>query len=393
MGRKVNYVDYQVLLDYYEKKRILARRAWQVIGKIKDLKEGYLSQAVHKIYQLIIQHNALVVMEDLNSEFKAKRSAKVEKAVYKNFELVLAKKLNHLILKDKNPDELGGVLKGYQLTPKIEAGKIGDFEKARQWGILFYVPPYYTSITDPITGWRKHKRNYISNSETQEAIQIFFNPDTGVKIDYDQSKQCFKFAYDNDGKYWELFAFDGLQRFRWDSKDRKVKTYNLYEEFENLFASLDESKNINQQIYGKNFEWKTLVFLWNLLNQIRNTDRAKTGNENDFLQSPVWSVKYEQFFDSRKVTVKNLPYNGDANGAYNIARKGAMLLKRIKKSPDNPNLFISLTDWDAAAQDWEKYVGINAPNIEDKAIMAVLAAEQEAVEGKTVKGVLKTFLK
>ncbi|PIR42294.1 hypothetical protein COV25_03855, partial [candidate division WWE3 bacterium CG10_big_fil_rev_8_21_14_0_10_35_32] len=48
-GKKVNYVDYHLLLDYYEKKRNLARKSWEVIGKIKDLKEGYLSQVIYKI--------------------------------------------------------------------------------------------------------------------------------------------------------------------------------------------------------------------------------------------------------------------------------------------------------------------------------------------------------
>ena len=81
------------------------------------------------------------------------------------------------------------------------------------------------------------------------------------------------------------------------------------------------------------FNWKSLAYYWNILNQIRNTDSNKEGNSNDFIQSPV-----EPFFDSRKVTDKQLPENGDANGAYNIARKGAMLLERIKKvGMTNPN--------------------------------------------------------
>jgi len=359
--RKVNYIDYQVLLDYFEKKRILARKSWEVIGRIKDLKEGYLSQAIHRIYQLIIEHNAIVVMEDLNREFKAKRTAKVEKSVYKKFELALARKLNHLILKDKKPNESGSVLNAYQLTPYIEAGKIGNFEKAKQWGILFYIRANYTSTTDPLTGWRKHK--YVPNSETEKKIQEFFKPDDGVQINYDLNKKCFKFSYKDENRtFWHLFTFNGLERFYWNNKDRKMERYNLYEKFEELFSGLDKSKNINKQIYNKDFNWKRLVFLWNLLNQIRNIDREKTGNDNDFLQSPVWLEKHQQSFDSRKIRKKNLPENGDANGAYNIARKGAMLLHRIKNCPDvskfgngnngkNPENSYYIYDLD-----WDKYV-------------------------------------
>lgn len=381
-GRKVNYVDYHLLLDYYEKKRDLARKSWEAVGKIKDLKEGYLSQAIHKLYNLILKHEAIVVMEDLNTEFKAKRGAEVEKSIYKKFELKLAKKLNHLILKDKKPLDDGGVLKPYQLTPLIKAGKIDVFEKAKQWGIIFYVQPHYTSTTDPLTGWRKHL--YISNSAPIEKrqsdkskakktnttyIKDFFDPKSGVQINYDFEKSCFKFNYkDQTGKPWDLYAYEGLERFYYDNQSRSVKPHNLYDEFESLFSGLKERHAINKQILAlESFNWKTLVFLWNLLNQIRNTDKSKESDENDFIQSPCWSNKYQCFFDSRKLTDKSLPTNGDANGAYNIARKGYILLEKIKEHAKNdpqfkkpPNLFISNQEWDEAVSDWGKYVQINS---------------------------------
>ena len=95
-----------------------------------------------------------------------------------------------------------------------------------------------------------------------------------------------------------------------------------------------------------------MAYLWNLLNQIRNSDRDKEGNENDFLQSPVWSEKIQDFFDSRKVDEYKqkfgliLPENGDANGAYNIARKGLIVLQRQLANPLNKDLFVSDRDWD-----------------------------------------------
>lgn len=367
-GKKVNYVDYHLLLDFYEKKRSLARKSWEVIGKIKDLKEGYLSQVIHKIYNLILEHNAIVVMEDLNVEFKAKRGAKVEKSVYKKFELALARKLGHLILKDRKPFDKGGVLQPYQLTPLIQVGKIGDFEKAKQWGIMFYVQPHYTSTTDPLSGWRKHL--YISNSAPIEKrkensgktkksnstyIKDFFNPAYGVQINYDSDKNCFRFSYqDQADKPWNLYAYEGLTRFYYNSHERQVKSYDLHDKFGSLFTGLDKHQNINEQIFKmEKFDWTSLVFLWNLLNQIRNTDKSKEGNENDFLQSPHWAEKYNCFFDSRKTQGRLMPDNGDANGAYNIARKGLMMLGRISehgkidpKFKKYPDLFISNYDWD-----------------------------------------------
>jgi len=354
-GKKVKYVNYHLLLDYYEKKRMIARKNWEIIGKIKEMKEGYLSYVIHEIYQLILKYNAIVIMEDLNSEFKARRTAKVEKAVYKKFELALAKKLNHLILKDKKPNEKGGVLHAYQLTPKIEDGKnISRFEKAKQWGILFYVRANYTSITDPLTGWRKQK--YISNSANIKDIKEFFYEDN-MKIKYDPKKECFCFQYETGGKNWILYAHKNLERSWYNRQKKTVEFYNLYKKFEELFSGLDKSKNINQQINNEdNFKWKSLVFLWNLLNQIRNTDRKKEEDKNDFLQSPVWSEEIQDFFDSRKVDdykrklKKEFPKNGDANGAYNIARKGLILLKRIRKNPQDYDSLILDENWDKFAQ-------------------------------------------
>lgn len=46
---------------------------------------------------------------------------------------------------------------------------------------------------------------------------------------------------------------------------------------------------------------------------------------------------------------KELPQNADANGAYNIARKGLFIIKRIKETPDDElkkvDLSISNKDW------------------------------------------------
>lgn len=343
-------VDYGNLLSVRAKEMKDASQSWETIGKIKDLKEGYLSQVIYEIYKIVIGHNAIIVLEDLNSEFKAKRIAKVEKSVYTKFELALAKKLNHLVLKNRNATEIGGVLNAYQLTPPIV--KISDFEKAKQWGIMFYVRPDYTSTIDPVTGWRK--TIYVSNSASQEEIKKLFDVKNGVKISFDNKKKCFKFSYEK----WNLYAYSELTRFYWNRNEKNpdggfgnMKKYNLYEELKKLFSELDVSKNINEQILNKsNFNWKSLIFYWNLLNQIRNTDKSKDGDENDFIQSSVWSDKINDFYDSRKKYQTELPKNGDANGAYNIARKGIMLLNEIQKNPEKPDLFIKNTDWDKFAQ-------------------------------------------
>lgn len=137
-------VDFHQKLTEKSGNRDKARKDWETIGNIKNFKEGYLSQVIHEIYKIVIENNAIIVLENLNTEFKAKRTAKVEKSVYKKFELALAKKLNHLVLKDRAPIEKGGVLNAYQLTPIIGSGDVGKYEKFPNWGIIKKVHPAYT---------------------------------------------------------------------------------------------------------------------------------------------------------------------------------------------------------------------------------------------------------
>ena len=120
----------------------------KIIENIKELKEGYLSNVVHEIAKMMVEHNAIVVMEDLNFRFKRGRFA-VERQIYQKFENMLIEKLNYLVFKDKKVTEPGGVLNAYQLTNK--SANVSDVY--RQCGWLFYIPAAYTSKIDPKTGF------------------------------------------------------------------------------------------------------------------------------------------------------------------------------------------------------------------------------------------------
>lgn len=74
------------------------------------------------------------------------------------------------------------------------------------------------------------------------------------------------------------------------------------------------------------------------------------GTEIDYLVSPV-ADENGKFYDSRTAG-SELPANADANGAYNIARKGLMIIDRIKKADNIDKLDLSITnkDWLAFAQ-------------------------------------------
>ena len=69
-NRKLHRRDYHEMLTSREKENISARQNWTTINTIKELKEGYLSQVIHVITELMIKYNAIVVLEDLNFGFK-----------------------------------------------------------------------------------------------------------------------------------------------------------------------------------------------------------------------------------------------------------------------------------------------------------------------------------
>lgn len=52
--------DYHELLDRREAERKAARVEWKTIHNIKDLKEGYISQVVHKICELVEKYDAVI---------------------------------------------------------------------------------------------------------------------------------------------------------------------------------------------------------------------------------------------------------------------------------------------------------------------------------------------
>ena len=89
------------------------------------------------------------------------------------------------------------------------------------------------------------------------------------------------------------------------------------------------------------------LLMMKLLLQMRN---SRTNSEEDFLLSPV-EDENGHFFDSRE-NIETLPNNADANGAYNIARKGLWVIRKIQETEENEkiSLAISNKEWLQFAQ-------------------------------------------
>lgn len=346
--------NYHDLLEEREKARLKERQSWQTIESIKELKEGYLSQVVHKIAQLIVKYNAVIILEDLNMGFKQGRQ-KVESSVYQQFEKSLIDKLNYLVDKSLPADVDGGLLHAYQLTNQFESFK----KMGKQNGFLFYIPAWNTSKMDPVTGF---VNLFYTRYENIEKSKLFFSKFDLIK--YNATKDWFEFSFDYD-KFttkaegtrtkWTICTFGERIETKRDSSQNNQfvsEEFDLTEKFKDFFKqySIDYKGNLKENIANQTDKkfFEGLLHLLHLTLQMRN---SKTGTEIDYMISPV-ADENGNFYDSRTCG-DDLPQNADANGAYNIARKGLWVAQQIRENDGKkyPRLDMKNKEWLSFAQE------------------------------------------
>ena len=337
--------DYKGLLTEREGENKEARRNWKKIANIKDLKRGYLSQVVHIISKMMVEYNAIVVLEDLNPGFIRGRQ-KIEHNVYEQFERMLIDKLNFYVDKHKDANETGGLLHALQLTSEFE-----NFKKSEhQNGCLFYIPAWNTSKIDPATGFANlFDTRYTNAVEAQKFFSKF------EEIRYNEEKGWFEFEFDYD-KFtqkahgtrtkWTLCTYgmrlrsfkNPAKQYNWDSE-----VVVLTDEFKRILGKvgIDIHENLKDAICNleDKKDLEPLMQFMKLLLQLRN---SRKNPEEDYILSPV-ADENGIFYDSRSCG-DELPENADANGAYNIARKGLMMIEQIKEAKDLDNLKFDISN-------------------------------------------------
>lgn len=363
---KVRRYDYKSKLVEREDERQQSRKNWKKIGRIKDLKEGYLSQVVHEICNMVIEYSAIVVMEDLNYGFKRGRF-KVERQVYQKFETMLINKLSYLVDKKKIVDEAGGLLRGYQLT--YIPDKITNIGK--QCGIIFYVPAAYTSKIDPTTGF-VNVFHFADLTTVEKREQFIYNFDS---IHYDTNKNlfCLSFDYNNF-----ITHNTRLAKTKWTIyvHGERIKKYKGNYGFDDEFVNIEE--NIKRLMYNNGIDYSDghniiadisdldvdnrknmiadLIDIIKYTVQLRNStsdNKVSTHEQWDRIISPVINES-GIFYDSNDYIERDnaeLPKDADANGAYCIALKGLYEVKQIKRNWRDDMKFnrellkISQVDW------------------------------------------------
>ena len=336
----VGNFNYHAKLEQREQEREQARKSWQSVGKIKDLKEGFLSAVIHEIAVMMIENNAIVVLEDLNFGFKRGRF-KVERQVYQKFEKMLIDKLNYLSFKDRKADEEGGILRGYQLAQQFTS-----FQRlGKQSGFLFYIPAAYTSKIDPVTGFINHFNfNDIANAEKRkdffmkmERIEMR-NGDIEFEFDYRKYK-TYQTDYQN---VWTVNSSGKRIVMRIDENGRKqmtdyYPTQEIVRAFKEIGIQLNEGTNIKALLADIDASPKNASLLGALFYAFQKTLQMRNSNsttEEDYILSPVAQngIQFNTNDEANKGSdangnwVSRLPVDADANGAYHIALKGLYLL-------------------------------------------------------------------
>ena len=298
-------VDYHELLDRKEKERDAARKSWGTIENIKELKEGYMSQVIHKICELVLKYDAVIAMEDLNGGFMNSR-IKIEKQVYQKFEKMLTEKLSYLVDKKADPMSDGGLLRAYQLTNKPDPNK--SVQHGMQDGIVFYIPASCTSKIDPTTGFVDLlKPKYTNKEEAKDFFKRF------QKICFNEAENMFEFHFHYPdfqrgitagNTDWTVYTnASRIRTFRNPEKNNQWDNTDivLTDAFKALFAEYaipcdtDMKEAILAQDSPKFF--KELCGLLSLTLQMRNSITGRT--DVYYIISPVKNAA-GRFYDSRK---------------------------------------------------------------------------------------------
>lgn len=347
-----NPVNYKSLLEQKEEERKKAKQDWKSVSNIKELKEGYISKIINQIVKIMVKHNAIIVMEDLNFGFKRSR-IKIDKSIYQKFETKLINKLEYLVLKNNDFNENAGLYNALQLSSKFDTFK----KLSKQSGFIFYVNPSNTSKIDPVTGF---VNLLYPKYENIEKAKEFFGCFDAIKYNLDKKYFEFKINYANFNnkdcyqKKWTICThqpenstryYYGFEQANDIKKD--YHSINVNEQMEKLFKEnqieFGDGKDLIKNIIemeNKEF-FKRLIFLLKTTLNIRYSD----GKNVDVIISPV-ADENGIFFNSddyiickdnqkeNKKLSKGLPQDADANGAYNIARKGIMVLNKINNLED-----------------------------------------------------------
>jgi CRISPR-associated protein Cpf1 len=277
------------------------------------------------------------------------------------------------MFKDKDQAESGGSLKAYQLSNQFES-----FQKlGKQSGMIFYVPANHTSKIDPTTGFFNFL--YPDVTSLDKGKEFFGKFDSIV---FNSKKDYFEFhcRYGNfvsepsgDKKKDDLLIYNKINNKEWIICSNKEERFRSFKNSSGHieYKQVDVNAELKRILTEENIEYsqgqdlkemisssdkpsflKSLAEQMKILLSLRYNNGEKGEKERDFIFSPVLNGE-GKFFHSDKVK-DNEPNNADANGAYNIALKGLLLVDKIKAQKGNKKMDLKITNLDWFEYAWSR---------------------------------------
>ena len=344
--------DFHMKLEQLENQRRDNQRNWKASGNIKHLKDGYSGKAVYEIYRLMLEYNAIIVMENLNEKFMTSRNAAFGTAVYTNFQNALINKLSYIVLKERKPLEEGGILNGYQFAYPVK--EIG--ENVNQIGAVFFVPAGYTSKVDPITGftslidfsdYESSDKKAAKFTNSFDSIRINEHGLLETKFKHDKFKTHIKntgceYTCIADGQ--RILTHKNQETGGWEYVDVDVRT-EMNNMLEKYGISTSPGTDIKDEItkLRKNNPSIDKDFL-TVMKTVMHMRNSNPHTGEDYIISPAVD-KHGMTFDSRDIgnDAAGRPTNGDSNGARNIALKALIMLNNEQSNGEFKS--IKNTEW------------------------------------------------
>jgi len=240
-------------------------------------------------------------------------------------------------------------------------------------------------------GWDEKEKSYFFTYNQKDFNSKDFNSPISKEWTLYSKVPRVRREKNNSTGYWEYKPIDLNKEFEDLFKKYEIneKSRDILSKIKELIKNNEEKLIQKQEFDGKNKNfYERFIYLFNLLLEARNTISLqvkldKRGNEIkldeidygvDFFASPVkpffttagvrfvgkqieggkiQKEKKEEFAIKNFADFEKLfkgcssdGFDSDGVGAYNIARKGIMILEKIKQNPKNPDLYILKEDWD-----------------------------------------------
>lgn len=295
--------DYKDILKNREKEMIEAKESWDYSVDIKDVKSGYVSNAIRTVLDIRNKYDAVILLEDFSGDFVSKRRANV-KAVYQQFQSGLLTKLSCYVPEGHPYSE------AVQLaTP---ASSLEDLKG--QHGIVFFVNASYTANVDPTSGFCSQfyemftYRNKVNADAVCEELEVSFD---------DKDKEFLIAIKDDADKKWVLHTRGQRSTFR----DKKLAYFDCNGELADLMhdygiADFEDYKKVaDKAFYERFFEIMRVL----LQMHYRNVDEG-----DSYFISPVTR------FDTRGKGTGE-PVNSSSVKTYLLLKKGIRDLGSINE--------------------------------------------------------------